>query len=54
MDPDRKKIVNGVEIAEFYWAGRYVVYVEHRLADVSFEEAVRMLEAGETVPLVER
>ena len=44
MSPDRKKVVNGQRIEEFYWAGKYVVYVNNCASDLSFEEACRAAE----------
>lgn len=44
MSPDRKKVINGQRIEEFYWAGKFVVYVNNRASDLSFEEACRAAE----------
>lgn len=39
MEADREAVINGKRIAEFYWAGDIVVYVDNRLTEKSFEEA---------------
>lgn len=41
MKPYRVKEVNGNKIEEFYWAGKYVVYVNNRLFDGEFEKAIK-------------
>ena len=38
MKAERKKIVNGKTIEEFYWAGRLVVYVDNNLKNGTFDE----------------
>jgi hypothetical protein len=47
MSPDQSKTINGILIKEFYWAGKYVVYVNHCLVTTNFEETCRQVEAGE-------
>lgn len=49
MIPERKQVIEGVKVEEFYWAGRQVVYVDNRLTDESFDEACKriQLEAGQ-------
>lgn len=44
MTPERKRIINGVEVCEYYWAGDYPVYVGGRLSGMTFDGAVAMLE----------
>ena len=39
MEPDRKSLIKGYKIEEFYWNGRQVVYVNNRLTDLLFDEA---------------
>ncbi len=41
MSPERKRVINGNLIEEYYWAGKIVVYVNHALSEYTFEEAVR-------------
>lgn len=54
MTPDRKITINGSRVEEFYWAGRYPVYVNNQLVDETFEQAVKRLAeqqvASETSP----
>lgn len=40
MSPDRREIVNGVLIEQYYWAGKMVVYVDHYISNLTFEQAV--------------
>lgn len=44
MSPDRKKLVNGKTVTEYYWAGEMVVYIDNRASGVTFDGAVAMLE----------
>lgn len=44
MTPDRKKIVNGHTVTEYYWAREMVVYIDNRLSGMTFDGAVAMLE----------
>lgn len=46
MDPSQTKTINGVLIQQYYWNGRYVVYVDHRLVDRSFADACADAEAS--------
>jgi len=39
MSPIRKKTINGYEVKEFYWAGRYPTYVDNFKTEETFEEA---------------
>ena len=38
MAPDKKKIVNGHKVEQFYWAGRDVVYIDNHLTDWKYDE----------------
>ena len=40
MDCERKMVIDGVKIEEFYWAGKLVVYVNNRLTEKSFDTCV--------------
>jgi hypothetical protein len=40
MTADRKTIINGVKIEEFYWAGKMICYVDNRLSSKTFDEEV--------------
>lgn len=45
MNLERFKIINGIKIEEYYWAGRYVVYINNKLSDYTFKQAVKILES---------
>lgn len=44
MSPKRTKTIGGRIVKEFYWAGEYPVYVDHRFTPGSFEEVCERLE----------
>jgi len=48
MTPDRKITIAGSRVEEFYWAGKYVVYVNNNLVDEGFDDAVKRLVAAES------
>ncbi len=39
MTPDRKCIVQGQLIEEYYWAGKLVVYIDHHAFEGTYSEA---------------
>ena len=41
MSPDKKEIINGIKIEQYYWAGDNSVYVNNRLTDETFESACK-------------
>ena len=43
MRPERRSVVDGQQVEEYYWAGKMVVYVDHHATDESFEAACRRL-----------
>lgn len=43
MAPDRKKIIEGTLVEEYYWAGKVVVYLDHSLTTETFDEACKRL-----------
>lgn len=47
MIPERTKKINGNIIEEYYWAGELVVYINNRLSNYTFEQAVEALEGEE-------
>lgn len=51
MSPDRKETVNGKLVEEYYWAGEYVVYVDHRAAKGSFEKIIEKLRRNEPISM---
>jgi len=41
MDPDKKTIINGVIIEEYYWNGKPMVYADNVLCkDITFDEVI--------------
>ena len=43
VTPDRKQVVDGKIVEEFYWAGEYVVYIDGHLSKLGFDRAVASL-----------
>jgi hypothetical protein len=43
MTPDRKEIVDGKKVEEYYWGGKMVVYIDNHFTEMTFEEAVEDL-----------
>lgn len=39
MNPNRATVANGRVVEEYYWAGKYVVYVDNKKVNMTFEEA---------------
>lgn len=37
MDAQRKTIINGFKIEEYYWHGKFVVYIDNKLSDYDYE-----------------
>lgn len=44
MEPERKTVIDGHKIDEFYWNRAMIVYVDNILTQQTFEEAVGALE----------
>jgi len=44
MQPERKTIINGHTIKQYYWNGELVVYIDHRATDEAYLEAIKRLE----------
>lgn len=40
----RRKRIKGKQIEEFYWHGKFVVYVDNKLSERTFEEEVKIAE----------
>lgn len=40
MNAERYTVVEGRKIEEFYWNGRYVVYIDNKLFSGNFHEAI--------------
>ena len=47
MSPERSCTVNGHKVREYYWAGEYPVFVDNRLTDHTYEEAIDLLKGAE-------
>lgn len=43
MNPERKTEINGHKVEEYYWAGRMVTYVDNRLSEDGYDNAVDRL-----------
>jgi len=54
MNPERQCSINGFRIEEFYWAGDYIVYVNHGLVDGSYENACAIAEKNAPPRYVKR
>ena len=52
MSPDRKEVINGKKVEEYYWAGEYVTYIDNRLVYGSIDGAVEKLKRGDEVKSV--
>ena len=50
VTPDRKCIVNGHKVTEYYWAGRMVTYVDNRASELSYEDAVAAAKSTPELP----
>lgn len=51
MSPDRKETVNGKLVEEYYWAGEYVVYVDHRAANGSYDKIIENLRLNKPISM---
>lgn len=51
MSPDRKEIVNGKLVEEYYWAGQYVVYVDHYAAKGGYDKIIEKLRLNEPISM---
>lgn len=49
MSPEKKKIINGYLVEEYWWAGKLVVYIDHHATEETYDEACNRLET-ETAP----
>ena len=38
MSPDKKEIINGKKVEEYYWAGKYVVCVDNHVVSSNFKD----------------
>ncbi len=47
MSPDKKEIVNGKKVEEYYWGGKYVVYIDNRLFKGTYKEAITQIKRDE-------
>jgi hypothetical protein len=49
MSPERKTTINGYLIEEYDWAGSFPVYVNHKLYNGTYKEAVEQYSKTEEV-----
>lgn len=49
MTPERKTTIGNVLVEEFYWAGRFPCYVNHRLSADGYDDTVKKLMRGDTI-----
>lgn len=40
MSLEQQTVVNGHLVAEFFWAGNYIVYIDNVLFDGPYEDAI--------------
>lgn len=45
MSPDRKTMINGHKIEEFWWAGSFCCYVDNMLSEWDYDKAVKYFSA---------
>jgi hypothetical protein len=46
MSPDKKEIIDGKKVEEYYWAGRYVVYVNNCAVKGNFKDTCVAIRKG--------
>lgn len=51
MSPERKEMVNGKLVEEYYWAGELIVYVDHYAATGRYETVVDKIRRNEPVKM---
>lgn len=51
MTPEKKKVINGRTVEQYYWAGEWVTYVDGHLVPETFDEAVDKIAKGIDFPL---
>ena len=54
MTADRKCFIGGKTIEEYYWNGKYVVYVNNVLVEGEFEEICADIESKKKYPDMRR
>lgn len=47
MNQGRAIKINGIEISEYVVSGRFIVYIDGRLSDMSFDKACRYAMEGD-------
>lgn len=45
MSPERKCIINGQLIEEYYWGGKWVVYVDNQSVKTTYEQTIEDIKA---------
>lgn len=43
MNPERKELINGILVEEYYWAGKLIVYQNNRLVEGTYEEVINKI-----------
>jgi hypothetical protein len=52
MEADEKKKINGMLIENYYWNGRFLTYVDHKLTAETFESACEKVKDGRSDEIV--
>ena len=47
MTPERREIINGKKVEEYFWGRKTVVYVDNHAIQESFESACAILRRGD-------
>jgi len=47
MQPERKEFIGDRKVEEYYWSGKFVVYVDSHRVDMPFDKARQALLNGE-------
>lgn len=42
LTPERQIIVNGRKIEEFWWGRKFIVYIDNKLSELNFEQAIKL------------
>lgn len=48
MTPNKRAIIKGLLVEQYWWAGKNVCYVDHRASRFSFEKSCELLRDGKT------
>lgn len=53
MTPDCQACINDRVITGYFWNGKLRTYVDHRLAKVDYDEACKLAQSGDQIPVFE-